>query len=150
MSDLDDSDEQWAVDELVIPSQPNAGQQAKEDEIEDGNWDVAIERKEPKADSTTQSEPHASLGEPMIIVDVTQLDEKVHSKFDRNSVNDAGAASAWRKRIEGSFEKYAKNTQLLENGTVIPCGSSVWRDALVRLRDERDGHYFCPIFPKKS
>jgi hypothetical protein len=86
----------------------------------------------------------------MMIVDITKLDENVHSKFDRNSVNNPDAASAWRKKMEQEYEKFSKDTQLLENGTVIPCGSSVWRDALVRLRDERKGHYLCPVFsPKK-
>lgn len=152
MSDSDDSDE-WAVDELVIPLQSNAAQeQSREAENDDGDvdWDVSIEKKKvPIADSNSPSVPQTS-GEPMIIVDITLLDKSVHCKFDRNSVNDANAASAWRKRIEESFEKYAKDKELLENGTVIPCGSSVWRDALVRLRDERNGHYFCPVFPKKS
>ena len=87
---------------------------------------------------------------PMILVDITQLDDTVHARFDRNSVNDATAASAWRKKIEASYETYASNTDLVAAGTVIPCGQSVWKEALVRLRDERKGHYFCPIFPKKK
>ena len=85
-------------------------------------------------------------GEPMILVDLTQLtDDRIHSRFDRNSVNDPEAVSTWRKTIQ--YEEYSKKSDLLANGTVIPCGSSVWRAALVRLRDERKGHYFVPIFP---
>mmetsp|Transcript_14382 Transcript_14382/g.34812 ORF Transcript_14382/g.34812 Transcript_14382/m.34812 type:complete len:150 (+) Transcript_14382:26-475(+) len=149
MGDSGSDSDEWGAEELVIPSKSDAAQEKdEEDENDDGDWDVVIEKKAPK-ESTSQSTPK-SPGEPMIIVDITQLDDNVHSKFDRNSVNNADAASAWRRKIEGSYEKYAKDTQLLENGTVIPCGSSVWRDALVRLRDDRKGHYFCPVFsPKK-
>ena len=89
-------------------------------------------------------------GEPMIIVDITQIDPNIHSKFDRNSVNDPTGASALRKKIEGDYINYAKNNVLISDGTVIPCGSSVWRGALSRLRDERPGHYFVPIFPPKK
>lgn len=87
---------------------------------------------------------------PMIIVDITQIDSSIHSKFDRNSVNDSMKASKLRKEIESNYTNYSKNTSLLENGTVIPCGSSVWKDALSKLRDDRQGHYFVPIFPPKS
>ncbi|KAL3893916.1 MAG: hypothetical protein SGARI_007902 [Bacillariaceae sp.] len=86
----------------------------------------------------------------MIIVDLTQIDANIHSKFDRNSVSDSAAASALRKKIEGDYDKYAKDATLITEGTVIPCGSSVWRGALMRLRDERQGHYFAPIFPPKK
>ena len=86
----------------------------------------------------------------MIIVDITQIDINIHSKFDRNSVNDSAAASAMRKKIDSDYEKYSRNSKLVAEGTIIPCGSSVWRDALVRLRDERPGHYFAPIFPSKQ
>ncbi|CAJ1967115.1 unnamed protein product [Cylindrotheca closterium] len=149
-SSSDDSDE-WGTEEIVIPSKSGAAQnQSEEGENDDGDWDwdVVIEKKGPKL-STVQTAPKKP-GEPMIIVDITQLDENVHSKFDRNSVNNTDAASAWRKKIENQYQTYSKDAKLLGNGTVIPCGSSVWRDALVRLRDERKGHYFCPVFsPKK-
>lgn len=147
MGDSDSDSDDWGAEELVIPSRSDATQeQIEQDENDD--WDIAIGKNEPKV-PTAQSSPTCP-GEPMMIVDVTQLDENVHCKFDRNSVNNADAASAWRKKIEGSYQQYAKDTQLLENGTVVPCGSTVWRDALVRLRDDRVGHYFCPIFPPKS
>jgi len=149
MGDSGSDSDEWGAEELVIPSKSDAVQEENEDdENDDGDWDVVIENKGPN-ESTTQSAPK-SPGEPMMIVDITKLDENVHSKFDRNSVNNPDAASAWRKKMEQEYEKFSKDTQLLENGTVIPCGSSVWRDALVRLRDERKGHYLCPVFsPKK-
>ena len=87
----------------------------------------------------------------MIIVDLTKMTkDQIHSKFDRNAVNDPEAASALRKKIEQDYEQYAKDSELLGDGTVIPCGMSVWRGALSRLRDERQGHYFAPIFPPKK
>ena len=88
-------------------------------------------------------------GQPMILVDVTMFNDKIHSRFDRNSVNDPVGASDFRKMIETNYASYSKNSQYLSEGKIIPCGSTVWRDALVRLRDERPGHYLLPIFPPK-
>jgi hypothetical protein len=146
-----DSDE-WGMEELEIPQK---GSQAATDDSNakhgdggDDFWAV-----EPKQEPTPQKEEKPKekpKGEPMIIVDITQIDANIHSKFDRNSVNDSTAASAMRKKIESNYEQYARDSSLLANGTVVPCGSSVWRDALVRLRDERTGHYFAPIFPSKN
>jgi hypothetical protein len=150
MAEDSDSDE-WGMEELDIPSKLNQvvadkdGGDAKVGDDED-YWKV-----EPKAVPQPQKEaPPAKAGEPMIIIDITQINPEIHSKFDRNSVNDAEASSAMRKKIESNYEKYAKDSKLLADGTVVPCGSSVWRDALVRLRDERSGHYFVPIFPPQK
>ena len=153
MSDSD-SDE-WGMEELVLPPKGAAVSSAAEEEgaENDGGDDYwAVEpSKDPTEPPKEEAKAEKPVGEPMIIVDITQIDEKIHSKFDRNSVNDSAAASAMRKKIESDYEKYARDSSLIANGTVIPCGSSVWRDALVRLRDERPGHYFAPIFaPKKK
>jgi hypothetical protein len=150
MVDDDSDSDEWGMEELVIPSKAEAVNDSNGPDEKDGNddddWAVTIDK--PKAPETKPAAPKRE-GEPMIIVDITQIDENIHSRFDRNSVNNSEAASSWRKKIESSYETYAKDTTLLENATVIPCGSSVWRDALVRLRDERPGHYFSPIFSPK-
>eukprot|EP00980_Cylindrotheca_fusiformis_P011786 scaffold2816_cov121-Cylindrotheca_fusiformis.AAC.2 len=147
MADDETDSDEWGTEELVIPSKQEASGDSKEDE-DDDDWEV--KRTAPKPVVTKPGAAEKSEGEPMIIVDITQLDESIHSKFDRNSVNNAEAASSWRRKIESNYESYVKDAALLADATVIPCGSSVWRDALVRLRDERPGHYFCPIFsPKK-
>ena len=153
----DDSDE-WGMAELVIP--PPTYVRATKDDYEPDKDDQDYWKVEPKKEEPTEKvptvitdKPSANIippGEPMIIVDITQMDSTIHSKFDRNSVNNAEAASAIRKKIESNYAHYARDSSLLAQGVVIPCGSSVWRDALVRLRDERPGHYFAPIFPPKT
>jgi hypothetical protein len=150
-SDSDDSDE-WGQEELVIPpknaSTAGENKDANKNDGDGGDEFWAVEASKPPEPEKPKAP--VSEGSPMIIVDITQIDENMHSKFDRNSVNDATAASALRKKIEANYEDYAKNASLLSDGTVIPCGSSVWRGALVQLRDERQGHYFAPIFPPKK
>ena len=119
---------------------------------DDDEW--AVKRIAPKAEEPPAA-PQSDNGDdddgnPMIIVDMTQIDANIHSKFDKNSVNDSAAASTLRKKIEAAYDTYAKDATKISDGTVIPCGSSVWRGALMQLRDERPGHYFAPIFPPKK
>jgi hypothetical protein len=154
MAEDEDSDsDEWGMEELDIPSKLNQAEadkdvgDAKAGDDED-YWKV--ESKAVLVPEPQKEAPPVKAGEPMIIVDITQINPDIHSKFDRNSVNDAEASSAMRKKIESNYEQYAKNSKLLADGTVVPCGSSVWRGALVRLRDERSGHYFVPIFPPKK
>jgi len=166
--DSDDSDE-WGMEELVIPSQleksdaDNTRMMAETTMIKDKDDDYwAVEKntdtntnddskeKASEDDETTQQQQRQQEeagGEPMIIVDITQMDPEIHSKFDRNSVNHPEKASALRKKLEKNYDEYKSCHKLLSEGTVIPCGSSVWRSALVRLRDDRPGHYFVPVFP---
>lgn len=146
--DSDGSDE-WGKEELVIPSDSaiSNGDQIDERDDDDDYWIVEPESKEDPAKQATVATTKPS--EPMIIVDMTQIDSSIHSKYDKNSVNDSVAVSTLRKTIESDYDSYSKDAYLLSEGTVIPCSSNVWRDALIRLRDERSGHYFAPIFPPK-
>ena len=180
MSDSDDSDG-WGMEELVIPS---ANNNDTADEVDDDNnkknddgtdyWAVdttSTNNQNDDKDSNNENEAQQKQnnagggsnndndngdgsGEPMIIVDITQINSNIHSKFDRNSVNNPEEASKLRKKIECNYDEYATATananELISNGTVIPCGSSVWKDALIQLRNDRPGHYFVPIFKKKD
>ena len=146
-----DSDE-WGAEELVIPTdglKANADDNNSDNGPGDDYWEV---EKTVQKDSETKESDQKSAegGEPMIIVDITQMNPDIHSKFDRNSVNKPEEASALRKKIEKNYDEYAFSSDLLSEGTIIPCGTSVWRGALVRLRDDRPGHYFVPIFPPKA
>jgi hypothetical protein len=148
----DDSDE-WGMEDLVIPSKGTPSDEGNGGDEADTDGDEWAVRRQPATNQQNEFESALGAaqeeGNPMIIVDITQIDPNIHSKFDRNSVNDSAAASALRKKIEANYNTYAKDADLLATGTVIPCGSSVWRGALTRLRDERPGHYFAPIFPPK-
>jgi hypothetical protein len=174
MSDSDDSDE-WGMEELVIPTSSDV-QQKGADEVDDNNknddgndyWAVEVisssNNKVDDDDNDSNNKNKAQLqqqqsnnnsgaddggGEPMIIVDITQINPDIHSKFDRNSVNNPEEASTMRKKIECNYDEYAlSSNELISDGTVIPCGSSVWRDALIQLRNDRPGHYFVPIFKR--
>ena len=148
-----DSDE-WGAEELVIPSvtQKVCVDMNDEDEknnVDDDYWELE-KNVEEKPNINHQQQDATKDGESMIIVDVTQLDPNIHSKFDRNSVNQPEQASSLRKKIEENYKDYAFSPKLLSEGAIIPCGSTVWKDALVRLRDDRPGHYFVPIFAPKT
>ena len=56
-------------------------------------------------------------------------------------------AREWTRKIEESYNMYTNDAQLLAEGTVKACGSTVWRDALATLRDETLGQFWCPCFP---
>ena len=153
MSDDSDDSDEWGMEELILP--PKDALQTNEDDAaipaDGGDEFWAVEPKADPAPKDKEEKPKETpKGEPMIIVDITQIDANIHSKFDRNSVNDATAASELRKKIESNYEQYVRNSSLIADGTVVPCGSTVWRPALIRLRDDRPGHYFVPIFPPKQ
>jgi hypothetical protein len=150
--DSDDSDE-WGMEELTLPTpQKDDAKENANDADNDEDWLTPVPApKAPPDHNKPEKEAEATDDRPMMIVDMTRMtQEQIHSKFDRNSVNDAEAASALRKKIEQDYDTYAKNSEWAGDGTVIPCGMSVWRGALSRLRDERPGHYFAPIFPPKK
>lgn len=139
-----DSDD-WGAEKLVIPpaaEKTNSGDNS--DDVGDDYWEI---EKTIEEDAKQEVKKPVEEGKPMIIVDITKMNPEIHSKFDRNSVNKPEEASALRKKIEKNYNDYAFSSELLAEGSIIPCGSSVWRDALVRLRDDKPGHYFVPIFP---
>lgn len=147
-----DSDD-WGLEELIIPpdgQKTDVGKNGKDDENDFGDdyWEVEKSVQQDTKTKDKQQEVSES-GSSMIIVDITQMNPNIHSKFDRNSVNQPEQASVLRKNIEKKYEDYAFSNVLLSEGTIVPCGTSVWKDALVRLRDDRPGHYFVPIFAPK-
>uniref|UniRef100_A0A7S1BKV3 Uncharacterized protein n=1 Tax=Corethron hystrix TaxID=216773 RepID=A0A7S1BKV3_9STRA len=153
------SDDEWDKDEIDLPTivlpTVKGTSEKRESKDDDSGWFEPVSAiSKNSAEATIYSkmgtENKDGEGEPMLIVDFTDLtDGKIHSKHDKNSVNDPDAASSLRKKIEASYETYRDDTKLLSSGTIRPCGSTVWRSALIALRDERRGHYFCPVFPPK-
>ena len=128
----DDSDsDEWGTEELVIPCRttnvPETNNKSNYD-YEDDDWEIKLEKKKKpiiKSEKDNISSQGGHAGELMVIVDITKLDGNIHSKFDRNSVNDAAAASTMRKRIEDDFSTYAKDSSLLANGAVENVSSLV-------------------------
>jgi len=106
---------------------------------DDDNWDI------PVATPKETTEKEESRGEPMLLVDLTKLtDGKIHCKFDAHAVNDPQAVSDWRKTAH--YPDLVSDTELVATGVIVPCGSSVWRPALQRLKKERPGNYIVPVF----
>ena len=64
---------------------------------------------EPSKASQHDNENNDKDDQPLLIVDLTQLDDSVHCRFDAHSVNDAAAASAWRRQLEANYQDYAKD-----------------------------------------
>ena len=158
MMDNDDDDSyEWATGDLPpIPVRRKNDADDKEssninDDGDDKDWFSDIKpviRHQAQDTSKKEEESSSEEGHPMILVNLTFLsDGAIHSKFDANSVNDPEAVKQWRRKIEANYHNYANRAELLANRTIIPCGSSVWRPALVTLRNEGKGHYYCPIFP---
>ena len=84
---------------------------------------------------------------PMLLIDLTHISKgALHSKFDKNSNNDPALASKLRKEAELKYESYKNDSRLIAERVIIPCGSSVWKDAIAQLRDDVPGHYFIPLF----
>ena len=125
---------------------------AAADDGDDDEWMPKAKTSNPSEDTDTKPPYRISDdgGNPMILIDLTRLDPDIHNKFDKYGVNDSASASSLRKKIESQYEQYSKDARLLADGTVIPCSTSVWRGAIQRMRDERPGHYFAPIFPPPS
>eukprot|EP00873_Tetraselmis_striata_P019717 jgi/Tetstr1/439981/TSEL_003047.t1 len=85
---------------------------------------------------------------PLLLVDLTALsDGALHNRFDKAGCNDADLKRQWIRKIEADYAKFELDTALISSGVVRSCGSSVWRDALVELRDAHPGHFWAPVFP---
>jgi hypothetical protein len=155
MSDSD-SDE-WATAELPDAAVPQQGPTKKTeievvDDDDDKDWSTPLlpcdHKATRKSRSHSKQDDNTDGGEPMILVDLTELTcGAIHSRFDAFSVNDPAAVAAWRH--DNKYVSLAKDTSLIAKGTVIPCGSSVWRTALSTLKRERPGHFITPVFPPK-
>lgn len=166
MASEDDNSDEWAVDELPdfqLPSKRNNVKASGGKDVEAADEDEGWASKLPTKDAAdvpsttiTKEASSADKGNPMLLIDMTSLSSTdpnlpdIHCKFDRNAVNDPEAVRCLRRTIEAQYNSYSKYTDWLADGTVVPCGSSVWRPAVERLRRERPGHYICPIFPPKQ
>lgn len=154
--DSDDDSDDWATEDLPpLPKASGASSSdargvAAEDAEDDMYWEVEKNTQPPTGaeDHQPPKKEQEEEGHPMLLVDMTILSNgEIHSKFDPNAVNDPVAVKKLRNEID--FATYASDATLLANRTVVPCGSTVWRAALVSLRKETSGHYWCPIFPPK-
>jgi hypothetical protein len=171
MNESDDDSDDWAREDLPdlplhlapIDSKCSTTEQQHHnaaDEEGDGEWEQKIipttnENIVVPENEGTNNTKSNNTGEPMIIVDMTTLSKilslsEIHCKFDPNSVNDVVAVKALRQQIENDYDTYFKNMDYISERIIIPCGSSVYRPALIELRKDRPGHYFYPIFPPKK
>jgi len=145
--DGNDGDDDWDVQGKYL--------QADDDDDDDGGWMAKTTSPNPSEDAepskgSSDADSGGGGGSPMILIDLTRLDPNIHNKFDKNGVSDSAASSSLRKKIESDYDQYSKNAKLVADGTIIPCSTTVWRGAIQRMRDERPGHYFAPIFPPPS
>ena len=167
-SDSNDNDEdEWGTHELILDEKSKPLMVADldssskgEDQDEDEYWNSNILNNTTEKSHTTTTVSKSKNedinneddegGELMFLIDVTMIDSTIHSKYDRNSVNNPEAASKLRKHVERNFTQYQNDSNLIASRAVIPCGTSVWKEALARMRDDKKGHYFLPIFPPKQ
>ena len=165
MDESDNDSDDWAKDELpdlpVVPMPPNQSTAHEVMDDDDSEWEPKLapptvnnKNIEVLDDDRTDNDDIIDAGEPIIIVDMTILSQRlslseIHCRFDPNSVNNVVAVKALRQQIENQYHVYSKNMDYISERVVIPCGSSVYRPALIELRQERPGHYFYPIFPPK-
>jgi hypothetical protein len=150
----DDSDGGWEDmddDDLEVNvSKPELSETAPiSDNGEGGDWladkqeEVIVEAPVPvKAKS-----PVPENSKPMMLVDFTLLSGgTVHNKFDKNAVNDIDLKKKFTQEITRTITDEVKKAELVGSGVLHPCSTSVWKEALVTLRDANPGHYFGPIF----
>ena len=93
--------------------------------------------------------PLLSKIRPLIIVNATKLtDGRLHCKHDPHSNSDPELASELRGKIEEEYDTYSNDASKISEGIVIPCGGSVWIDAVRKLKEENPGVFFLPVFKK--
>ena len=155
---MSDSEDDWdkSSDDLDIPAAlaPSSAQPADPAPAPsaapsalDDDWGESLPTPAPIAAPPPQN---PSSDKPMIIVDVSMhTNHAIHNRNDRNSNNDPVAVSKLRAEFEASYESISTSSDLLASSIVIPCSSGVFPAALQRLRDEKPGHFFLPIFPPK-
>lgn len=144
MEQSEDEDD-WDVEHelpLIAPAEGKEDNVQSEEEDDDEGWETKLP---PPKEPTCPEEPTKNDDRPMLLVDLTMIDPTIHSRFDKNSVNDPEAASRLRKNL--SLDELRSNAEYLANGAIVSTGSGVWKAALQRMRDERPGHYFVPVFP---
>ena len=156
MSDSDADSDDWATEDLPPLPVRSTGinddvvAATNDDDDDESEWQTKLPEPAVLVAAGDEQDVAQKEGSPMIIMDMTKFSKgTIHSKFDPNAVNDPIAVKALRKQVESDYCKYAEDALLIADRTVIPCGSTVWRPALVNLRVEQKGHYFCPIFPPK-
>ena len=147
--DEDEDDWETAGDDLDVGSvlnPPTPTQQGDRDALLDQGWSAAIPTPPPAPAPAPSSSATAT---PMIIVNLTKLTQgAVHNRSDPHSNNDPVRVSALRKEIEGDYDRYERDAEMIKEGVVVPAGGSVWVDAVRKLKQDHPGNFFLPIFKK--
>jgi hypothetical protein len=114
----------------------------EEDWLSDQKKDIP-----PTAPAAKAAAADDSNAKPMILVDFSVLSAgAVHNKHDKNGVNDIDLKKKFTEQVTREMKDEAKLAEMVAAGVCYACGPSVWREALVTLRDQHPGHYFGPIF----
>jgi hypothetical protein len=169
MDDSDNDSDDWAKEDLpeiplpVRPKNPHKERNINNEKVDNDNDDDGWEQKivQPTNEKLLNTQKDGiddkndTAGEPMIIVNMTTLSQRlswpeIHCQFDPNSVNDIIAVKTLRQQVEYDYDTYRTNMEYITERIIIPCGSSVYRPALITLRKEYPGQYFYPIFPPKK
>ena len=164
--DEDDDSDEWGKEEVIVPQESSSSSDdapfahfavCEETSLQhsaadhpDDDWLVPTSTRTPpchKAPKHKSNHPNDHNVDddddddrPILLVNLTRLDATLDP-------HDTDAVSAWRKRITTNHAEYAKNATWLADRTVIPCGKSVWRDALMKVRREGPSNVWSPIFP---
>ena len=131
-------------------SEEGKGEEEGGEEEEEDDWEASMKVKEKEEEEDEGEEKTGGPAPPkLFIMNVTKFtDGAVHNKHDKNSNNNPEEVSRLRKEIEANWEGYEKNVDYVSSGIVIPCGGSVWKEALMQLRDDHPGEFFLPVFKR--